>query len=66
MQNRNNEGFHSDDFLEATTLLTWLEPGAHLDIPAKLPGVGLKREKIADDLDTIDSDTDHINTYPNG
>ena len=58
MRNRNNEEFDVDDGLEETTVLTHIEPGAHPDILAELPGVELKQEQVTDVLDTTDPDTD--------
>ena len=58
MQNRNNEEFDFDYGLEEATSLTRLEPDAHPDILAELPGVELKREQVIDALDTIDPDMD--------
>ena len=60
MCNRNNEEFDSDDGLEDATALTRIEPDAHPDIPAELPGVELKREQANDAIDNTDPDTDTL------
>ena len=38
--------------------LTRIEPDAHPDILADLPGVEVEREQVTDALDTTDPDTD--------
>ena len=58
MQNRNNKELNFDDGLKDTVVLTCIEPDAHPDIPAELPGVEVEQEQVTDALDTTDPDAD--------
>ena len=60
MRNRNNEEFDFDEGLADEMALTRIEPDAHPNIPAELPGVELEREQVTDDMDTTDPDTDPL------
>ena len=40
--------------------MTRIDPDAHPDIPAQLPGVELEREQVTDAMDTTDPDTDPL------
>ena len=58
MRNRNKEEFDFGEGIEDEMALTHIDPDAHPDIPAELPGVELEREQVTDALDTTDPDTD--------
>ena len=60
MRNRNNEEFEYDKGHEHATALTRIEPDAHPNIPAELPGVELEIEQVTDAMDTTDPDTDPL------
>ena len=60
VRNRNNGEFNFDKGLEDVTALTCIEPDAHPNIPAELPGVELEREQVTDAIDTTDPDTDPL------